>query len=150
MSTSSPSARPRRSLPLIRTATRSPSNSGRISRADRNMSSGSPSSLATKPNPSRCPLTVPVIRLSLRVRQYSPRRFSSTWPLRTIACRRSTSIDRMRCPFRSNAFRIGSALSGLPTSVRNSISSFWLGIGCLYGFLPDFFVLFFLDVERAF
>ena len=46
-------------MTAIRTATRSPSNSARISLADRKTSSGSPSSLATKPNPSRCPLTSP-------------------------------------------------------------------------------------------
>ena len=64
------------------------------------------------------PETAPVTRSSFAVRQYSPRRFSMICPARTMPSKRSTSSERVRCPFRLKAARRASALSGRPADSR--------------------------------
>ena len=64
ISTNEPSGRPRLSQPAILTNTISPSNTRRIWALDKKISSPSPVSGETKPNPSECPITLPLTKLS--------------------------------------------------------------------------------------
>ena len=113
-STISPSGRPRRSVPVTRTATRSPCSTLCISRGFRNTSSP-PSSGTTKPKPSAWPSTLPRVKPSFAATSSSPLRLTSTSPARSSVCSAASNDFRSRRP-RRRVWASSSGGTGTPAS----------------------------------